>query len=249
VVESDSRDDTVEVLGALARERPRFRFVALGALAGRFPKRTERIAQCRNRYLAELEAQAAYSAVTHVLVADLDGTNDLLTSAALHSAFTRTDWDVCAANQRGRYYDIWALRHDLWSPNDCWAQYHFLVRLGLHPEAALRAAVHARMIRIPEHSDWIRVDSAFGGLALYRKEALLEGRYAGTLASGEEVCEHVALHAALAARGRRIFINPALINTGATEHTRALDFPQRWRRRLSRVKRALVRGTPRREAP
>ena len=30
------------------------------------------------------------------------------------------NWAVMTANVKGRYYDIWALREDNWSPNDCW---------------------------------------------------------------------------------------------------------------------------------
>jgi hypothetical protein len=62
------------------------------------------------------------------------------------------------------------------------------------------------------------VDSAFGGLGIYRREAFLAGRYAGTddLAGGIDVADHTPYHRQLRQKGYRIFINPALINCDKT---------------------------------
>ncbi|MFZ5560661.1 MAG: hypothetical protein ACOY41_03895 [Pseudomonadota bacterium] len=232
VIESDSDDDTVQQLEKLAAGMQNFRFLSLGRLREQKPLRADRIASCRNRYLDELRSNPLYADASYLVVADLDNMNNLLTQQAFLSCWERHDWDVCAANQRGPYYDIWALRHALWSPNDCWAQYRFLVANGLAPEQALFTAVQSRMIRIDESRAWIEVDSAFSGLAIYRRDALGEDGYVGLTADGEEVCEHVALHRALRARGQRIYINPALVNTGVTEHTRVLFWPARLKRRM-----------------
>jgi len=137
---------------------------------------------------------------------------------------------VCTANQAGPYYDLWALRHPLWSPNDCRAGHRFLVEHGVNPERALQATVLSRMITLPHSGPWMRVDSAFGGLALYRRGLLRGLRYEGLTADGQEVCEHVALHAAIRARGGLIFINPRLLCSGATEHSNMLGVRQRLHR-------------------
>jgi hypothetical protein len=121
IVESDSADDTAKQLDAMASDISGFRSVSLGHLRSQFPERTIRIAHCRNRYLQELRENPDYADVDYVVVADLDGINDQLTEASALSCFTRSDWDLCSANQRGPYYDIFALRHATWSPNDCLA--------------------------------------------------------------------------------------------------------------------------------
>lgn len=219
LVESDSDDDSVAKLRELTAEFSDFRFISLGNLRAQLPRRSERISFCRNAYLKEIRTNESYRGVDFVIVSDFDGVNTLISEAAILSCWERDDWDVCAANQQGPYYDIWALRHEAWSPNDCAAQYRFLVRQGVGPERALSVAVHSRMIPIAQDSEWIEVQSAFGGLAIYRRSALEKGEYAGLDADGNEVCEHVALHSGISGK---IFINPKLINAGRTEHVEAL---------------------------
>jgi glycosyltransferase involved in cell wall biosynthesis len=109
VVESDSGDTTVETLEAIARQDPQFRFVSLGQLCAQVPQRTARIAQCRNRYLEEIRTNPEYQEIDYVVVADLDEVNLGLTRAAVRTCWHHTGWDMMWANQRGPYYDIWAL--------------------------------------------------------------------------------------------------------------------------------------------
>jgi len=221
IVESDSSDNTVSILKEIKASVPRFSFLSLGKLADIYPKRTERLALCRNVYIKELQANDEYAKCDHVIIADLDGVNKRLTADAIASCWTRDDWDVCAANQDGYYYDIWALRHPLWSPNDYEEVKSFLRRAGVGRYQAQAAALFSRMIKLNPASEWIRVDSAFGGLAIYKKNILDGSSYCGLSSSGSEVCEHVALHLNITRRGGRIYINPALINARNVEHVRA----------------------------
>jgi hypothetical protein len=221
VIESDSVDGTPSLLAGLNNTIPNFRYVSLGALDNTIPERTTRIAHCRNHYLAELRTNPLYKAIDYIVVADLDGVNSLITSDAVRTCWLRDDWDVCCANQAGPYYDIWALRHRDWSPNDCLKQYKFLLRFRSHHEAVM-AAIWLRMITIPQSSDWIEVESAFGGFAIYRKDILLNG----TVLYEGDGCEHVTLHSKIREHGGRIFINPRLVNGGENSHTN-------WARRAS----------------
>jgi hypothetical protein len=75
------------------------------------------------------------------------------------------------------------------------------------------------MLIIPTTAPLIEVESAFGGLAIYRREALMKGSYAGLNLQGEEICEHTVLHKTLVKENHKIFINPKLINTDFTDHT------------------------------
>ncbi len=222
LIESDSSDKTVLELRKARDEVENFQFKTLGSLQLRFPKRTDRIAVCRNSYVNEIRSNKSFESIDYVVVADFDGLNSHITRGAIESCWTRGGWDICAANQRGPYYDIWALRHPEWSPNDCWQHYGFLLKFNGNPECSLRAAVHSRMITIPEKSGWIEVESAFGGFAVYRKNLFEYSEYSGVNDQGEESCEHVYFHRQLAARKIRFFINPDLINAEYTEHSRGL---------------------------
>ena len=238
VVESDSADKTQDALGSLESSLAGFRFLSLGSLQQAMPIRTGRLAHCRNVYLDELASNPLYAGVDYVVVADLDGVNNLVTAEAMASCWDRTDWDVCTANQRGPYFDIWALRHPLWSPNDCWQQYHFLVAHKASKEASLWASMYTKMITVDESSEWIEVDSAFGGLAVYRRHVLAGVHYVGLDEAGDTVCEHVSLHRQIKANGHRIFINPKLINTADTDQARQRTWAQGLKRRYLELRHA-----------
>ena len=108
VVESDSEDDTVKVLQNFKTNVPNFNFVSLGNLSESMHLRTERLAHCRNRCLDEFQDNLAFVDAEYVAIADLDGTQSLLTQEGVMSCFERSEWGACFANQEGSYYDIWA---------------------------------------------------------------------------------------------------------------------------------------------
>jgi len=230
VIESDSDDDTTERLKDLESKISGFKFISLGRLREELPLRTQRLAYCRNNYIEELKHNRIYEDVKYVIVTDLDGINNSLTESAILSCWVRDDWAACTANQRGPYYDVWALRHYAWSPNDWLKQRQFLLQHNVKVEKAQVFAKYSRQITIPEDADWINVDSAFGGFAIYRKEAIVNGQYRGINSLGEEISEHVTLHKELISKGYRIFINPKLINSTYNYHTNELRLYNRVRR-------------------
>ena len=221
IVESDSVDATFEKINSLTG-KIEIDLISLGHLRDVFPKRTERIAKCRNEYLKSLQ-QKKYSEFDFVVVADLDGVNKNVSANSVSSCWsTEVEWDACFSNQSAPYYDIWALRHEKWSPNDCWKNYEFLLKHKVGQSKALYASVHARMIRIPPKEAPIEVNSAFGGLAIYKKRLLEGSEYIGLNPNGEEVCEHVSIHEVMKQQGARMFIIPAFINGGWNEHNAPL---------------------------
>ncbi len=222
IIESDSSDNTVKQLSEISQKVLNFYYSSLGKLEEKLRRRTERIAFCRNQYAAQIKKNKIFSNIDYVVVADLDGLNVELSQAAFESCWLRDDWDMCAANQDGPYYDIWALRHSVWSPGDCWSQYNFFNKYNTEHTKNLYAAVHSKMITIPRDAEWLEVDSAFGGFAIYRKSLFDSSEYIGVNEVGDEVCEHVAFHLNLRSRGARLFINPRLINAKLTEHTQAI---------------------------
>jgi hypothetical protein len=159
-----------------------------------------------------------------VVIADFNNLNRKLNQAAVKSCWDYENWDVVTANQSGRYYDIWALRHPLWSPNDCWEALDFYRSHVKFPELALTYSLRSRMIKISRESKWIPVESAFGGIAIYRSTVLkTPAIYSGRGTDHLPICEHVPFHHLLRENGARIFINPKFINTRITDHSRRLS--------------------------
>ena len=224
LVESDSDDDSINVLNQFSSKHTNFRFISLGMLANDIPMRTDRIAYCRNRYLEDMSQFPEYADANYLLVADLDGMQGLLTEDAFLSCFEDDNWDVLTSNQIGPYYDIWALRQEYWSPNDCWQHKAYLDQFKVGNGRSFFSAIYSRMINIPPNSPRIAVDSAFGGLAIYKTKVIdANTRYVGNNPSHQfrngEVSEHVAFHQAIRSKGGKIFINPKLINTGINQHS------------------------------
>jgi hypothetical protein len=222
VVESDSTDRTLERLRQMETTSSNFSFVSLGALSTQIPARTDRIAFCRNRYLDEIQSNKSLGDCDYVIVADLDGVNDLINKERLQSCWSSgVEWDACFANQSGPYYDIWALRHQDWCPNDCWQNCEALKKV-MDSENALRVAVQSKMITISDRNPWIEVESAFGGFGVYRRSAFGLSNYVGHDADANPICEHVPFNKGIGSTGRTLYINPKLINGSYNEHTSSL---------------------------
>lgn len=244
LVESNSIDNSLLALDEIKKENSNFDYVSIGNSNSSSESRTIGMGIARNRYLQELRENINYNDAEYIIVADFNNLNNLISEKSIASCFERSDWDACFANQTKRYYDIWALRHPLWSPNDCWEQLNFLRKYWKFPELALYASVQSRMIHIPADSEWIEVDSAFGGFAIYKRNVLLSAQYSGTTNEGAPICEHVPFNLALSHFGYRLFVNPALINTGLTDHTentllhsifrRIIKYPRKlWKKSLN----------------
>ena len=222
VVESGSDDKSVEVLDKLSKTRKNFSFLHLETSSSL--SRTSNMAMARNAYLSYLRDGSNLSKYKYIVIADFNNLNNKLNSDSIESCWTFDSWDVVTANQSGRYYDIWALRHPIWSPNDCWEAVAFYRKYLKFPELALGYVVRARSIRIPRESEWIEVESAFGGLAIYKSEILnSDAIYDGRSSDGKEICEHVPFHNRLRLNGARIYVNPAMINARITDHSRRLS--------------------------
>jgi hypothetical protein len=215
VIESDSSDNTVEVLEGLKKTIPNFDYLALGKLAGEIQIRTERLAFCRNHIVDVIKNNPLYAEVDFVMLADLDGLNTHLNAASIAQCWQDSvPWDVVTANQLDFYYDVWTLRHKYWSPGDC-----ILQKQGLEPilghDQSVNLSVWAKQAKLPISAGYIEVDAAFGGFAIYKKQAYVTGHYVGsgvTEGMKHEACEHVAHCSDMRKAGYRIFINSALIN-------------------------------------
>jgi hypothetical protein len=205
VFENDSDDGTAWALDEFAmRQWVTVEHDTLGGLDARGfePERTERLAKCRARCQQWVRSHAADAGYVMVLDTDphggfsVDGVMNSLGwfcemlgessrlrepgAMASHSLYIR------AEAKPGLYgaasYDAWAARLSWWEDRRDHAWFHFL-----NP---------------PAGSPPIPMNSAFGGLCLYRREAYLAGVYDGS------DCEHVPMHRSMQRAGYQLFLNP-----------------------------------------
>jgi|688.fasta_scaffold344917_1 hypothetical protein len=223
LVESDSSDNSQQTLLKMKETDKNFDFISIENMDNSYNFRTERLAIARNKYLSHIRDHINSNEFPYVVVADFNLLNKKLSIESVISSWSRSDWDVVTANQSSRYYDIWALRHPLWSPNDCWEQHEFLKKYIKTPEIINSYSLRSRMLRLPKDSDWIPVDSAFGGFAIYKSSFLFNDvYYDGKNDVGNMICEHVPFNRKIKELGARIFINTNLINAHNTDHSRRM---------------------------
>ena len=227
IVTNDNDDETDEHLALLGRGTE---IIELNGIAAAMCERIERISLVRNMGLMKLRSRRKMPEYT--LVLDLDGPNAELDPDAVLDlmAAQSQPWEGIFANQKEAYYDLAALRHPYWCPNDCWVEYKQAERrfqalrsLGLVSRKILKENlknkyIYARQYRIPPEHPWIPVQSAFGGLGLYRSAALDNHWYDSGMRQGRPTCEHVGLHRRMIASGARLFVVPDLLNLAPSDH-------------------------------
>lgn len=201
IIESNSDDNSSEILKKWASEDHRRIVVSLGNLEG---QRTQRIARCRNEYMKYIKHE------DFLLVVDLD---DILNvqenfKQQLESCFVRNDWDAIGCNRLLEYTDIWALRcEELKVTDDIFIRPRVIFQRGKMVSLDTFKKYYDFYIKdlnihIPVISDWIECTSAFGGMVLYKVPAIRNRKYDGDL-----TCEHVDFN-----KGLRMFINPKFIS-------------------------------------
>jgi hypothetical protein len=204
VYENDSTDETAAVLDDFAiRQWVTVEHDILGGedARGFETERTKRLAKCRTRCQDWVRRNAADASYVMVLDADPQGgfsVDGVLNSLGwfcemLGESFHRREAGAMASyslylqeEQPGRVgaaqYDAWAARPNHWEDDRQMTWFHaFMPPVGSQP---------------------IPMNSAFGGLCLYRREAFLAGKYEG----GD--CEHVPFHRAMQRAGYQLYLNP-----------------------------------------
>ena len=235
IVESDSKNNTTQVLQNLSKIL-NLKFVTLGNLKKTFPERIERLRFCRNIYVEEIrKTYKNYKKWDYIVVADLDGVNKSLTYKSIKSCFQSTEWDACFANQTFGYYDLYALRADKWLNENCFSILNDLkLRQGVKIEKKSRIlrfilnfyysdklrkkAIYNKMLRINKYSPWIQVNSAFGGLAIYKIDLFLKFNYDFMNLEREIYSEHIDFNYKCVQNAANLFINPRLINCHYNEY-------------------------------
>ena len=167
-VTNNSVDRTSEILTCWAAGSPSRTLLRTEGLATAVPGRTDRLATLRNFYLLEMRRRIeAGNRFDLMIVFDYDGVNrraDLADALANAVTAAPVGWGALFANQRQAYYDIWALRHPRWCPDDCWESVHQSLRFvpwrwrSRVKEAAIARFLGARQVRIPPSVPPIEVE-------------------------------------------------------------------------------------------
>ena len=218
IYENDSRDQTKDLLRAWHQQDEQRIHVSLNntdptrtipkaATVGCNPffskKRIEKMASLRNHYMEYIDSRQWTA--DYLMVVDMD-VAQLRLNGILNTLQAPFEWDAVAANGystspslRRRYHDTYALT--LYGDNS--------------PQTEKKIKSHAaRLGKLKPGDAWMRVDSAFGGLALYNFQAVKGLRYTALPNNDPRVevkCEHVSIYTQMRQRGcTHFYINPAM---------------------------------------
>ena len=219
-VENDSTDNTRQILQTWLSNRPNSFLVYPNESVAQEAKRTARLAIARNTYMDTLHSDHL-AWFDHLVVLDFDNVNTTIISkeslaAAIKFLDSSTQNAAVFATQLP-YYDLWTLRHDVWCPQDCWAEVESRPAY-LPRHRAIERYVTSRQLNIPPDTPPIAVRSAFGGLGIYKLNFVRAARYVGLRPDGFEICEHVAFNEAAVQKGGILYIYPRLLNRPPPEH-------------------------------
>jgi hypothetical protein len=233
LVESDSNDETVQILKNIQSTTQNFSFVSKGKLSKILPNRIERIAFCRNVYVDFIRNNYKKYLWGYVAVADLDGMNFKINKQGIDSCFkVNKKWDGLMANQPYGYYDIYALRARGWVEYDCFLELSKVKKESTPPKASKynllsffklfnyydklrKKIIFDKMIRLNQNRGLIKVDSAFGGFAIYKVDVFFDSDYQ---LSDSFSSEHVSFHRSKANLQKSFYINTKLVNNRLNEY-------------------------------
>ena len=211
VFENDSKDNTKQILKQLATEDPNFYYESEDNNKPHFgpsknPKRTEALAEYRNRNLEYIKKN--YSDYDYVIVIDSDFI-DISINGFYHSfgMLRMTDIDAICGNSYQLLniedkpklwnYDCWAYRATWWYD---WSYFRNEYIID-NPMLWFGYWI------VPVGTTPFFVNSAFGGMAIYKTQDYILGEYDG------KDCEHVMFHLSLRKEKPdwRLALNPSQI--------------------------------------
>jgi glycosyltransferase involved in cell wall biosynthesis len=139
------------------------------------PFRTERIARARN-FVLQQAMQPQYDDYKYLIMCDMDIPLPWDTMGIISSIFEEEEWDALFANGMGNngvYYDRYAFRDS---------------KFPFGPELLEDwwKTLSRSAFKIPRHAPLYPVFSAFGGLGVYRREAIRGCEYAGVVTNDLE---------------------------------------------------------------
>lgn len=212
VVENDSDDRTPEILGNFKKANAKFDFFSLGNLETSIRNRIQRLSYCRNFLLDKCR----FDRLDYVIVADLDGIvgRELTVESFISNFQFHECWGGCFPINNGFYYDLYAFRNAEIAPMNPMKKLNQIEAVWGEKNAHVLTIEPLHRARFDALKGWLEVDSAFGGMAIYRADIIKSARYS-PIDHGLEECEHVVFHQAIKRQSNtRFFINPQFVVNG-----------------------------------
>ena len=220
--ENDSSDNTKTILNN--NKNSHFNYISETNIIERISNksvhlRVQILSYARNQLLQYVKSN--YSHYDLLIMIDLDNILENFNPKIILNAFNYGDnWAALTANCIGQYYDIWALRidHAIWDievhrkiwknplVHDCWSQIKNII-----PHKVL---VKEYQQIIPVTSPLIQTTSSFGGLGIYKMNAIMNAKYESYNGQFYQ-CEHVIFNKQISGN---IFICPKLLVNCPKEH-------------------------------
>jgi glycosyltransferase involved in cell wall biosynthesis len=209
IFENDSTDGTDQILRDL-QESGRIQLIQHQGLDEYFPKRTQRLAYARNALLSKASA----AKVDYFCMADLDGVLGSLSSEFEHGFLSNflyeSVWDAVFPITLPNFYDLYAFRHPQLSDKDFELASNQTPSVLTYQNILEFQVGKFRRIRLEKMRGWLEVDSAFGGMGIYKAKSFSWSNYFGL--NGEmEACEHIDFHQKAKMQGARLYINPEFV--------------------------------------
>ena len=218
IIENDSKDGTLELLMNWKLEHPGK--VQIINKTFNLQKRPSLrfLSSIRNLYLFEAKNNSAYNDFDVFIVVDMDMTYGWDLRGVLHSFSKYDEWDVVSANgifnQHFWMYDLLAFRVNKTTTNETFHRPNKEDikngKFNMGGYFSYLFNTHGKIVYKPSNtSDYlVPVDSAFGGMAFYKRKITKDCYYDSEL----EDCDHPTLHDCIQTRnGGKIFLNPAML--------------------------------------
>lgn len=227
-IENDSSDNTVKLLRDFGNGKNHFLLYTLNGLDNLFTARTVRLEICRNMYLTALKESTLISDSDVVVMMDMDDVNSMpLDEKCFAKALSFLDDNeslaAVTAVPEGKYYDLWALRHNKFFDRDIWEDViDLLLYENMPGDKATEKIIDGLDLSFISRDKPTIVESAFGGLALYKHSAIKKNPF---LYLGQKTkyifnengnffrmqqCEHVNFNLGFKYLGMKIAIHPEL---------------------------------------
>ena len=181
--------------------------------------RVKKLEISRNKYLDLVKKK--YFNFDFLIVMDVDNVNINLDINQLERSLKKKNWNAIFPSQRFFYYDIFALRIKKI------LNFNFVEKIS--EEILQNKKNHDIKIYFKKYlfnyffinkfskKRYISVESAFGGLGVYKINKILKFKYSSS--NGKE-CEHVYFNKKINLKYGRLFIDKKLINSsGINKHT------------------------------
>jgi len=200
IYENDSIDNTRSLLNEIKKDN--YHYIFEDNI--KEPRRTMRIAHGRNKILNKMNELGKFD---YLIMLDLDDvTNSGTFIQSIKTCFKHNDWDVLTANQKNKYYDLWALRKPGYLDYDIWGE------IEKDNPVENKEIIYNKINNSKFENGLIEVDSAFGGIAIYKISSIKNCKYIGEYKSDKypdnsEQCEHVQFNKCIKNNGGKIYIN------------------------------------------